>query len=208
MKKVESPFELLPIAGFPVYAFDSNSNNYVDKSNTKNLFLPRNVVEVLEELKGIGLFNKNEKDMILVNAEGLARSHVQAFTIARGTIADDMISLFDVFNSTKAQPSLYSHGIQETDNTTAAKFINMAKNRFAQYSFTPENGWSYMYYLDLITDWHYVWSEEEIKLLSEYNDKDFSMNTAALLYDHGVAVKDMHHAIGMPASWVKQMYGV
>jgi hypothetical protein len=210
MSKTDKPIELFPVTGFPFVAF--TSSGYVWMGEIENLFLPKNIVEVLESLKTLGLFNKKEKDIILVNSESLTNSTLQAFTIANGE-KDDAISLLDVFNSSRpranqTQPTLYSHGIKDVDNVTVEEFIILAKNRFAEHTFTLKNGWNFMYHLDLITDWNYSWSEEDIKLLAEYDDKGLPMNLVAELFDRGIAIKDMFHAIGMPSSWVKQMYGV
>jgi hypothetical protein len=157
----------------------------------------------LDKLTQTGFFQPVENSLSLFN-------FVPIYSIKFNIKEFDLDNLTLWYNYEEDNLNITGFGRADNDlnynNFKLDEFIVKAKMRFITYDFTPENGWGFMNYLDLMTSQKLVWDEIMIKSIDNLISQGFKLNAILPLIIIGVAPEHLESSLGVPLPWVKKAH--
>jgi hypothetical protein len=195
---------------YPIYFRSTSAPNTLAriKPNCNDITLL--TLKTFRVFKSLGFFTEPDNKIVYrSHKDAIAKEDSYYYSLVYGL--KDLSNRKNVatieVNSSKTNKGLFAVNLSCLDNMHANGLLLKVKKRFRNHKFTPVNGWEFMYYLDLITNLEYEWTEKEIRMLDQLKTKGLSMDIASIIISKGFSYENMEAVIGLPTSWVEKAYG-
>lgn len=197
---------------YPIYMNKAANFGALIKISPNLDDIPIEALKTFRIFKSIGFFTEPENKIVYATHKPFIVKDDSYYYALVYSLNDDsrvntLASIGVNAYTTTTKRSLFATNIGSLDNIHVNDLPSIVKQRFSNHKFTPVNGWEFMYYLDLITNFSYNWTEHEIRILDQLKTDGLSMDAASLMLGRNFTYENMKEGIGLPLSWIEKAYG-